>query len=35
MDTLTSVMIGQYKIIAIATNCISSYFTEEPNKQGC
>lgn len=32
MDTLTPFMIGQYKIITIVNNCISSYFVEEPNR---
>lgn len=32
MDTLTPFMIGQYKIITIVNNCISSYFVEEYNR---
>lgn len=32
MDTLTPFMIGQYKIITIVNNFISSYFVEEPNR---
>lgn len=32
MDTLIPFMIGQYEIITIVNNFISSYFVEEPNR---